>query len=163
MAQDAPILRSNLEEVKAALQPRGGKSVEIIEITDTQCTLVSESVESLKYAREQLQKLSNNIKTIPISIRRKAQIDWVNSAEGSDRIEEISNRTTTAITCNLQGQGADRGTPVMASVASRMKVVIGDIADIASRVSYFNVIHSSTEEVYSSTESVIAVPRLFEL
>jgi hypothetical protein len=98
-----------------------------LEISECECTISSLSSESIDYAKDVLCLLQDKVVRKSVDITLKAQIDWLGTDEGQYRFLDVTKRFKTVGLLSANARD---------NLLSKIKLVIGDIAEVSHQVSH---------------------------
>ena len=97
-----------------------------LNVTESLCTISSLSERSVEHATKKLLEIQGKIVAKYIDVKSKAELEWLQSEEGINRMVEILHKTTTFFTYYVEDEDC--------LLSNRIKVLMGDIADTVLKV-----------------------------
>ena len=124
-ADDIAVFRARSRSLERDCQPKNDEPVQL-NIGGNACQITSPSSNSVKYAENFIRKKLRCLHAQATRVTRASQCEWLNSADGLKRVDEIGKLTKT-----VPGVSTGRGykPPVVAQLLKQpIELEIGDIA-----------------------------------
>ena len=124
-AKNIEIFRTRSHSLERNCQPKNDESVRL-NISGTYCQISSPSSNSVKYAENFIRKKLRSLHTQSVPVARASQCEWLHSADGQKRVEEIGKLTKTFPEVLTSHSYRRTAVPILST--QQIELEIGDIA-----------------------------------